>query len=128
MEKKTSISDPKAAIPKELLDQLLALGGGSEGLGGPEGLLKQLTGALVSRALEGELDHHLGYRKGEKAPEGQENRRNGRTSKTLRTAQGSVPVEVPRDREGSFDPSSCRSTSATSTVSTTRSSACTPAG
>ena len=39
MEKKTSMSEPKTAIPKELLDQLLALGGGSEGLGGPEGLL-----------------------------------------------------------------------------------------
>ena len=104
MEKKTAISDPNKAIPKELLDQLLALGGGSEGLAGPEGLLKQLTGALVSRALEGELDHHLGYRKGDKAPEGQDNRRNGRTPKTLRTAQGNVPVEVPRDREGSFEP------------------------
>ena len=104
MEKKTTIPDTKTAIPHELLDQLLALGGGSEGLGGPEGLLKQLTGALVSRALEGELEHHLGYRKGEKAPEGQDNRRNGKTSKTLHTAQGNVPIEVPRDREGSFEP------------------------
>lgn len=104
MEKKTPISDPNKTLPKELLDQLLALGGGSEGLAGPEGLLKQLTGALVSRALEGELDHHLGYRKSDKAPEGQDNRRNGRTAKTLRTAQGNVSVEVPRDREGSFEP------------------------
>ena len=62
MDKETKISTPKTAIPKELLDQLLAVGGGSQGLTGPDGLLKQLTGALVSRALDGELDHHLGYR------------------------------------------------------------------
>jgi putative transposase len=104
MDKETTIPKPKTAIPKELLDQLLTLGGGSEGLTGPEGLLSQLTGALVSRALDGELDHHLGYRKGDKPPEGQDNRRNGKSSKTLRTAQGDVGVEVPRDRDGSFEP------------------------
>ena len=104
MDKETKISTPKTAIPKELLDQLLAVGGGSQGLTGPDGLLKQLTGALVSRALDGELDHHLGYRNGEKPPEGQDNRRNGKTAKTLRTGHGNVSVEVPRDRDGSFEP------------------------
>ena len=103
MDKETT-TRPKTNIPKELLDQLLAHGGGPENLGGPDGLLKQLTGALVSRALNGELEHHLGYGRGEKAPEGQENRRNGKTTKTVRTGQGEVQIEVPRDRAGTFEP------------------------
>jgi putative transposase len=71
----------KTAIPSELLDQFLALGGGSQSLTGPDGLLKQLTAALVSRALDGELDHHLGYAKGEEPPAEQKNRRNGKSQK-----------------------------------------------
>ena len=104
MDKQTTNGKPKTTIPKELLDQLIAFNGGTEGLTGPEGLLQQLTGALVSRALDGELEHHLGYAKGNQPPEGQDNRRNGKSSKTLRTPQGEVKVDVPRDREGTFEP------------------------
>lgn len=95
---------PTNRIPPELLDQFLALGGGSAGLTGPDGLLKELTAALVTRALEGEMDHHLGYAKGETPPENQANRRNGKGSKKLRSNQGEMTVGVPRDREGSFEP------------------------
>ncbi len=91
-------------IPKGLIDQLVAEAGGEEALRDPRALLRDLTAALVTRALETELDHHLGYGSGESPPEEQANRRNGRGSKTLRTDQGEITVEVPRDREGSFEP------------------------
>lgn len=104
MENEDISKKSKTAIPSELLDQFLALGGGSQSLTGPDGLLKQLTAALVSRALDGELDHHLGYAKGEEPPAEQKNRRNGKTGKTLRTQQGDMPISVPRDRDGSFEP------------------------
>jgi putative transposase len=66
--------------------------------------LKRLTGALVERALQTELTDHLGYEPG--APEGQGsgNSRNGAGKKTLRTDQGDLTVEVPRDRNGTFEP------------------------
>lgn len=94
----------RAAIPSELVDELLKGYSKPEDLTGPGGLLKQLTAALVNRAMNAELDHHLGYGKGETPPEGQTNRRNGRGSKVLRTEQGDVEVEVPRDRNGTFEP------------------------
>ena len=104
MENEDISKKTKTAIPSELLDQFLALGGGSQSLTGPDGLLKQLTAALVSRVLEGELDHHLGYAKGEEPPAEQRNRRNGKTGKALRTQQGEMSITVPRDRDGSFEP------------------------
>lgn len=94
----------KGIFPREVLDQLLKGYSKPEDLTGPDGLLKQLTAALVERAMNAELTHHLGYENGEKAPEEQANRRNGATSKTLRTEQGALTVEVPRDREGTFEP------------------------
>jgi putative transposase len=101
----TEIEDPRrAAIPSELLDELLKGYSKPEDLTGPGGLLKQLTAALVTRAMNAELEHHLGYEKGDTPPEGQANRRNGRSAKVLRTNQGNVQVEVPRDRDGTFEP------------------------
>jgi hypothetical protein len=66
--------------------------------------LKALKKALVERALGAELTHHLGYAKGEDKPEGQGNHRNGTTPKTLITEDGELPIEVPRDRAGTFEP------------------------
>lgn len=86
------------------LDDLLKQHGGSAGVTGRNGLLAQLTERLVNRALRGELDHHLGYESGERAPETQSNRRNGTTSKSVRSSDGELEIEVPRDREGSFAP------------------------
>ena len=88
----------------ELLDELLREYGGPAGVTGPDGLLKELTRAVVNRAIGAELSHHLGYEEGEQPPDGQSNRRNGKTAKTVRTGQGPVEIEVPRDREGSFEP------------------------
>jgi putative transposase len=89
---------------RELLDGLLKNYSKPEDLLGPDGMLKKLTAALVERAMSAELTHHLGYENGEKPPEEQGNRRNGRTQKTLRSNRGELTVEVPRDREGTFEP------------------------
>jgi putative transposase len=91
-------------IRKELLDELLANYENPEDLIGPDGLLKQLTGALVERALEAEMTSHLGYEKDDPAGRGTGNSRNGKGSKTLKTRRGKVEVDVPRDRKGSFEP------------------------
>ena len=61
---------------------------GPEDLRGPQGLLKQLTGALITRAMGAELTEHFGYAPGEEPPDGQANRRNGAGHKTLRTDAG----------------------------------------
>lgn len=67
-----------------------------------DGLLKKLTKSLVERALNAELSMHLGYEKYERAPS--LNARNGSTNKTLLTDSGSITLEVPRDRNGEFEP------------------------
>ena len=94
----------KKSRSDELLDELIAEYGGSAGVTGPDGLLKDLTRRLVNRAMGAELTQHLGYEAGQAPPEGQGNRRNGKTEKTVRTGQGPIEVEVPRDRDGSFEP------------------------
>lgn len=92
------------AIRKELLDELLEGYQEPEDLMGENGVLQQLTKALIERVLEGEMTHHLGYEK--HSPEGKNtgNSRNGKTSKTLKGKQGAIPIEVPRDRNGEFEP------------------------
>jgi putative transposase len=91
-------------IPDELIDQLLANYQKPEDLTGETGILKQLTARLIERAMAGEMTEHLGYEK--HAPEGRElpNSRNGTRTKTLKTDQGEVEIEVPRDRDGTFEP------------------------
>lgn len=92
-----------AGIRPELLEELLAVAGPG-GLTGKDGLLKQLTAALVNRALDAEMSEHLGYESKEPPPEEQANRRNGHRTKTVRSDHGELEVHVPRDREGSFEP------------------------
>ena len=91
-------------IPDELIDQLLGEYQGPEQLTGPDGLINQLRKRLIERAAGAELGQHLGYPPGAEPPEGQPNRRNGTASKTLRTVDGPVRVELPRDRDASFEP------------------------
>jgi transposase-like protein len=71
---------------------------------GPQGLLAGVTKRVVESALDAELTDHLGYERHERIPNGQTNARNGTTSKTLHTDIGPVTVDVPRDRQGSFEP------------------------
>ena len=91
-------------IRPELLDQLLAGYTKPEDLTGKDGILKQLTARLVERALQAEMSEHLGYEKHDPKGRGLPNSRNGTTPKTLKTEVGEVDIEVPRDREGSFEP------------------------
>ena len=91
-------------IPDELIDQLLGEYEGPEQLTGPDGLINQLRKRLIERAAGAELAQHLGYPPGGEPGEGQPNRRNGVSQKTLRSVDGPVTVELPRDREGSFEP------------------------
>jgi putative transposase len=91
-------------IPDELIDQLLGEYEGPEQLTGADGLINRLRKRLIERAAGAELEQHLGYPPGGEAPEGQPNRRNGLSAKTLRTVDGPVTVELPRDRDASFEP------------------------
>jgi putative transposase len=97
---------PKSISPfsDELLDQLLANYTKPEDLTGKDGILKQLTARLVERALHAEMTDHLGYEKHDPKGRGLPNARNGTSAKTLKTEQGPVEIEVPRDREGTFEP------------------------
>jgi putative transposase len=92
-------------IDEELADQLLgkAQAEGVELLG-PEGLLSQVTRAVLERALAEEMTGHLGYEKHDPAGRGSGNSRNGSTPKTVLTDVGAVDLAVPRDRAGSFEP------------------------
>jgi putative transposase len=73
-------------------------------LDGVDGLLNQLTKAVLERALEAEMTDHLGYESGDPAGRGTGNSRNGGTSKTVSTRNGPVEMRVPRDRNSSFEP------------------------
>jgi putative transposase len=97
---------PKTPSPfsDELLDQLLANYTKPEDLTGKDGILKQLTARLVERALQAEMSEHLGYEKHEAKGRGLPNSRNGTSGKTLKTEMGPVEIEIPRDREGTFEP------------------------
>lgn len=91
-------------IRPELLDELLGEYRSPEDLVGDSGLLKELTRALVNRAMQAEMTEHLGYESGKSVPDGQANRRNGKREKRLRSDQGHMVVEVPRDQDGTFEP------------------------
>lgn len=91
-------------LPDELIDELLAGARTPEEVTGPDGLLQQLTQRLVERAMDAELTEHLGYERGAAPPGGAGNTRNGTSPKTVHTEHGSVRIEQPRDRQGSFEP------------------------
>ena len=91
-------------LPDELVDELLAGARTPEEITGPDGLLQRLTKRLVERAMAAELSEHLGYAHGQAPPGGVGNTRNGTTPKTIHTQHGSVRVDQPRDRGGSFEP------------------------
>lgn len=92
-------------VAPETIDRLLADAEASgTPLEGPDGLLNRLTKAVIERALGAEMDHHLGYVKGDPGGHGSGNSRNGFTEKSVTTSQGVVRVSVPRDRSGSFEP------------------------
>ena len=91
-------------VTNELIDSLLADYKKPEDLIGENGLLKLLTKRLVERALQAEMADHLGHGKNEAVANAVGNTRNGKSKKTLKGDFGELPIEVPRDRHGSFEP------------------------
>jgi putative transposase len=87
-----------------LIDQLLKDYQKPEDILGENGLLKQLTKAVLERAMQAELTHHLGYDKHSPSGNNSGNSRNGKSKKTLKGDFGSMPLEVPRDRNATFEP------------------------
>ncbi len=98
------MSTKKHAVPEALLAGLLADYKKPEDLIGENGLLKQLTKLLVERALDAELAEHLGHGKHEPVANEAGNTRNGKSKKTLKGEFGELPIEIPRDRHGTFEP------------------------
>ncbi|SFJ28473.1 Transposase, Mutator family [Paraburkholderia megapolitana] len=88
------------AIPAELLEQF----GGPMTAEAINAATMALKKALIERALGGEMNHHLGYPSGATKPVTVTNQRNGRDAKTVLTEDGPMCIEVPRDRDGSFEP------------------------
>ena len=91
-------------ISKEILDELLAGYKNPEDLTGPDGIFQQLKKALIERALGTELTYYLGYEKGDPAGRNTGNSRNGHSFKTIRTKDKAIAIEVPRDRNATFEP------------------------
>jgi putative transposase len=93
---------PLAPVPSEILDQFVRQGPIShEEL---DAAVRRFKKAIIERALGGELTHHLGYPSGGAKPEDTTNHRNGTGGKTVLTDDGPLAIEVPRDREGTFEP------------------------
>lgn len=98
-----NVLSPK--VKPELLRELAKLVDKPEDLFGPTGLFQEIKKSLVEQLLEMEMDDHLGHGKGERSEDGRRpNARNGYTEKTVKTDSGSLTLQVPRDRDGSFSP------------------------
>jgi len=98
----------KPAKEKDIIDQMLDTidfrGLTQEEVVGQGGLIKQLTGRILQRALEAEMTEHLGYEKNSNAGDNNGNSRNGHTDKTVLLENQSAIIEVPRDRNSTFEP------------------------
>lgn len=97
MNTKEVLAGKKQGIPEEVLAQLGCQIKTEQDL---SAVIKQLTKQLVERSLKAELSHHLE----EEREDGKANSRNGYSAKTLKGDFGQMPIEVPRDRTGRFDP------------------------
>ena len=101
-EEKAVSNRDRASTRQELLDTLLEGCSSEEDLFGPEGVFTKLKGAVMQRLLEAEMTEHLGHERQGRKRSG--NSRNGHSAKTVQTETGPVEVQVPRDREGTFEP------------------------
>lgn len=93
---------PLTPVPSEILDQFV--GQGPLSVEELDAAVRRFKKAIVERALGGELTHHLGYPPGGAKPEDVANHRNGTSPKTVLTDDGPLALEVPRDRQGTFEP------------------------
>lgn len=94
----------KPTISNDLIDALLKDYRKPEDLIGANGILKQLTQRIVERALQAEMTEHLGHGPHQAVENAAGNTRNGHSQKTLKGDFGALPIEIPRDRQGSFEP------------------------
>ena len=107
MKKKRTVAAQAAArgplpdLPTELLDELVK---GPMTASEVQDLMLAFNKAIIERAMGAEMNMHLGYRPGEAKPPEQTNERNGASGKTIITDRGPVRVDIPRDRDGSFEP------------------------
>ena len=99
-----SKKDIRMPISDKLIDQLLDGCDSPDDILGEAGLLKQLTKKVAERALEAEMQAHLGYAPNDAAGNNSGNSRNGKTKKAVRSTNGDVELDIPRDRNGSFEP------------------------
>ena len=88
-------------VPTELLDQFVKGPMTAEAL---EAVMRKFKKAFIERALGAEMTHHLGYEPGAAKPAGSDNHRNGSSGKTVLTDEGPLHIDVPRDRQGGFEP------------------------
>src|SRR5207244_7634622 len=91
------------AIDKKLIDELLTDYKKPEDIIGENGLLKELTKAILERALEAGMTDHLGYEKHDPAGHHRGNTRNGKSPKTLKGDFGELDLETPRERKATYD-------------------------
>ncbi len=91
-------------IKEDVIDEILACRTPGEDLLGSEGLVGQIVKRLLERTLQEELSEHLGYEKGETSSQPRENTRNGSSAKRVLTDHGGIELEIPRDRNGTFEP------------------------
>ena len=91
-------------VDKKLIEEMLKGHSTVEEIAGENGLLKQLTKAIVERALQAELTTHLGYERHSPEGHGSGNSRNGASSKRLKGEFGTLEIAVPRDRQANFEP------------------------
>ena len=99
--KATAAAAVLPSIPKEWIDQFVTGPMSAEAVNAASVAFKK---ALIERALGAELSCHLGYRSGSSKPEDAVNQRNGKSGKTVLTDDGPLRIEVPRDRDASFEP------------------------
>ena len=102
---KAEVASSTPLVPEDVLEELLDRvdAEGAELLG-PDGLLSQVTKAVLERALDEELTDHLGYDRHDPVGRGSGNSRNGASPKVVLTEAGAVDLDVPRDRNGDFEP------------------------
>jgi transposase-like protein len=98
----------KVEKEKDIIDQLLDninfKGLTQDEVVGKDGIIKQLTGRILQRALDAEMTEHLGYEKNSNDGDNSGNSRNGHTRKTVLLENQETAIEVPRDRNGTFEP------------------------
>ena len=92
---------PLPKLADELIDQLVK---GPMTASEVQDLMLSLNKAVIERTMQAEMNLHLGYRPGEVKPEGQGNERNGASGKTVITERGAMRINIPRDRDGNFEP------------------------